>query len=117
MFDQIKMTKKFISTDEHGARTFKVSLRYNKKQYTCNYTIGSALTEDYVSVKNVMFSILLDMSYAGMSFNDFCRDFGYNNDSIRDHKIWMQCNRTAKRINAMFTQSELDTMRELLVDY
>lgn len=116
MFDQIKINKTFIGYDD-GMRKFKVIIRYNKKQYTCDYFIGSALSESDVNIKNVMYSILMDASFAVYSFVDFCNELGYSDDSIKAHNIWLKCVRTNKRINAMFTQSELDTMRELLVDY
>lgn len=117
MFDNIKMSKKANGYNAEGMRQFKVTIRYNKKQYTCNYMIGSALSENDVNIKNVMYSILMDASFACYSFVDFCNELGYSDDSIKAHKIWLTCVRTNKRMNEMFTQKEIETMQELLVDY
>lgn len=117
MFDQIKMSKKFIGNNEEGMRTFKVTLRYNKKQYTIDYFIGSALSENDITIEAVMYSILMDSSFAVYSFVDFCNELGYSDDSIKAHKIWLACKKQSKRVNEMFTKSEIETMRDLLVDY
>ena len=117
IFENIAISKTFKNTDSDGMRHYSVTMKYNKKQYTFNYFIGQSLSEDAINAKNVMYSLLLDADCARMSFEEFCREFGYNSDSISDLNIWKSCNKSHKNLVRMFTSEEIATMNELLADY
>lgn len=119
ILNNIKLSYEYIgyNTRDNMAKMndYKVTLKYNKKQLTVDYSIGSALNESDINVKSVMSALLLDM--VECDFNEFCDNFGYDNDSIKALNIYKQCEKIMYKMNKMFSASELNEMRELLTDY
>jgi hypothetical protein len=66
---------------------------------------------------SVIYCLLLDAESGSMSFDGFCDNFGYYNDSISDFKTYQACMATTKRIQKLFTYSERQQLQELLQDY
>lgn len=46
-------------------------------------------------------------------FEDFCSEFGYSTDSRKAERTWKNIDKFAKRINAFFSEEELETLREI----
>jgi hypothetical protein len=65
----------------------------------------------------IMHSLLLDSDAGSMSFNDWCSDFGYDNDSIKAFKAYQSCCEIAAILNKLFTREQLAAMREALADF
>jgi len=42
-------------------------------------------------LENVLNSLFMDSTAHDVSFTDWCNEFGYNNDSINDRKIYDRC--------------------------
>lgn len=47
------------------------------------------------------------------TFEDFCGDYGYEEDSIRALQAFRRCSRFAKRLREFFTASELEGLSEI----
>lgn len=69
---------------------------------------------DYMNALNCVFS---DSYAAQGSFNDFCSEFGYSDDSIKALKTYKECKRLYERLNKLFSgldllsiQNELEEM-------
>ena len=114
--------KEAFKTDEDlkddwkkGANKYQVKISYFDKFYVTDYYMGSALTRK-PSKKDVLYSMLLD-DVSGVDFDEFCAEFGYDNDSIKALKIYEACQRETKALHNMFDSDEIDMLRELLEDY
>lgn len=68
-------------------------------------------------VSDVMYSILQDIDAASMSFNDWCSDYGLNNDSMKDFKVYQTCCEYAVFVRKAFTSEQITAMRAALEDY
>lgn len=66
---------------------------------------------------SVLSCLLLDAESGSMSFDDFCDNFGYDNDSISDFKTYQACMAITKQVQKLFTYSERQQLQELLQDY
>lgn len=44
------------------------------------------------------------------TFEDFCSDFGYDEDSRKAHDTFKLCNKLAKRLRAFFSEDELSDL-------
>ena len=77
--------------------------------------MGRALTRE-PDKKDILYSMLLD-DVSGLDFDEFCAEFGYDNDSIKALKIYEACQRETKALHNMFDSDEIDMLRELLEDY
>ena len=114
--------KEVFKTDEDlkdnwrkNANKYQVKISYFDKFYVTDYYMGSALTRK-PSKKDVLYSMLLD-DVSGVDFDEFCCEFGYDNDSIKALKIYEACQRETKAFYNMFDGDEIDMLRELLEDY
>lgn len=110
-------------TDEwkRTSNKWQVKLIYFDKEYVTNFYMGCGLVDrngkpKKPSKKDVLFSIMMD-DVSGTSFNDFCSEFGYDNDSIKALKIYENCQRETEAYYNMFDSEEREILRELLEDY
>ena len=67
--------------------------------------------------KDLMYSLLLDSDSGNMTFNDFCSEFGYSNDSISSLKTYQTCCEYAVQLRKVFTREQMEAMREALEGY
>lgn len=66
----------------------------------------------------VLYSLLLDADCAaGISFNEFCDNLGYDNDSMKAHRIYFACQDTGDRLSKIFNRKQIAKLQELLEDY
>lgn len=100
-----------------GFRHFIVYVcRDEKPVIQVTYSMGSAYTEDPIR-EDVLHSILLDAMYGRESFESFCVELGYDEDSRKAYAMWEECVRLDGYVSAMFTPTELETLSELFQDY
>ena len=114
--------KEAFKTDEDlkddwkkGANKYQVKISYFGKFYVTDYYMGMALTRE-PDKKDILYSMLMD-NVSDMDFDEFCAEFGYDNDSIKALKIYEACQRETKALYNMFESDEIDMLRELLEDY
>lgn len=71
------------------ANHYKTTLKKDKKQLTVYFSMGSALTEE-PTAEEVLNSLAIDGSVYlnNNSFEDFCSDFGYDEDSRTAEKTY-----------------------------
>ncbi|UAV89765.1 hypothetical protein [Pseudomonas phage COT4] len=66
---------------------------------------------------SVLYSVLRDAEGAEQNFLDWCGDYGYDNDSMKAHKVYTACCELLQKVRAFFTNEERQAMLELLQDY
>jgi hypothetical protein len=66
---------------------------------------------------SVLYCLLLDASGAEQNFNDWCADFGYDNDSISAFKTYQACCDILEKMRKIFTTKQRNELSELLQDY
>lgn len=66
---------------------------------------------------SVLYCLFLDADCGSESFDDFCDNYGYNADSMKDFKVYQACMETAKKIRKLFTSEQRETLRDMLQDY
>ena len=103
------------------ANKWQVKLVYFNKEYVTDFYMGSGLVDKMnrpkkPTKKDLLYSMIMD-DVSGMNFNDFCNEFGYDNDSIKALKVYEACKRETKAYYNMFDSEEREVLRELLEDY
>lgn len=68
-------------------------------------------------VAGVLYSVLMDSQGAEQNFLDWCDEYGYDNDSMKAHKVYTACCEILVKVRAFFTNEERQVMQELLQDY
>lgn len=69
------------------------------------------------STTSVLYSLVLDAYAIEVSFKDWCWEYGYNEDSIKDLNTYNACCETGDKLRKLFTQADLEWLRETLQDY
>lgn len=85
---------------QREAHGYRVTLKYQRRRYTCNFWMGSAHTDEPTSA-DVLNSLLLDASADAMSFEDWCSDFGAEPDSRKAERTYRACLKAAKGIKRL----------------
>jgi hypothetical protein len=123
-FADIKMSYKYVGFNTrkesmHNMNDYRVTIKYNGKSFTFDYSMGTALKESDLTIKAVMFSLLSDASFYECSSDlmDFSRELGYDCNDKQALSAYKSCKATSLKLNEMFTSNELESMREQLEDY
>lgn len=69
------------------------------------------------SAASVLYCRIGDSRAASMSFSEWCDEYGYDEDSRRAESLYFACAEAGKKLQAVFTPAQLDTLSELLEDY
>lgn len=65
----------------------------------------------------VLYCLVLDSSANDQSFDNWCEEYGYSNDSMKAFKTYQQCCETAEKMRKIFTREQAQYISELLQDY
>lgn len=110
-------------TDEwtHKANKWQVKLVYFDKEFVTDFYMGSRLVNKMgrpkkPTIKDVLYAMIMD-DVSNLNFDDFCDEFGYDNDSIKALKIYEGCQKETEAYYDMFDSEEREFLRELLEDY
>lgn len=66
---------------------------------------------------DVLHSLLMDGAAIDQTFEDWCAELGYSDDSIKARDTFEQCERIGKSLARAFTRAELDELREAFQGY
>lgn len=103
--------KKHFSNDDSERFVFNCTLKYKGRRYTFNF--GQSLNAG--SKEPTMYDVLTCLEkYPVGSFDEFCSNYGYNNDSITAHKIYKSVAKEYKSMLRVFGAELLEQMKEIL---
>lgn len=66
---------------------------------------------------SVLYCLLLDADAINESFFEWCDSFGYDNDSMKAHSIYLACQGIARKLNNVFSSTIREQLQEILQDY
>ena len=104
-----KEYKKHFEDDDQNRWVFKLRLTRNKKKYTFEFGQSIACGEMIPTMYDVLACL---QKYEIGTFQDFCSDFGYNDDSIRAYKTYKAVLKEYNAVNRLFGDV-LDELQEI----
>ena len=103
--------------DNWPHRAYRVTMTFKDGgKYSTTYKMGTAHTTP-PQVQAVLPSLLLDATPPDQSFEDWCADLGYSNDSIRAHNAYLDCVRCGQWLRASLTTKQINQLGELFQDF
>lgn len=70
------------------------------------------------TIDEVMYCLVLDSNVVDYpSFADWANDYGYNDDSITDKKVYDDCMHLALQMRQLFNDADMNTLKDLFQDY
>jgi hypothetical protein len=98
--------EKYFPEDKESRYIFNCTLTRNGKRYTFNF--GQSIAAG--NVEPTMYDILATLTkYNPETFEDFCSEYGYNEDSINAQKTYKAVKREFNGVNRLFN----DILEEL----
>jgi len=100
-----------------GSTHWRILIKRSGKDMTVFYSMGPAHsgTPDDCDVFN---SLLMDTSdIEGEAFEDWAENLGFDPDSRKAERCFKACQETLLNLRTLFTNRELDDLRELFADY
>lgn len=69
------------------------------------------------SLSDVLHSLLMDGSAITETFQDWCANYGYSDDSIKALETYQTCVKEGQALAKVFTPAELNDLRDIFQDY
>ena len=79
---------------QRRANGYRCTLRYRGRRYAFDFWQGVGIGGD-PTAEGCLDCLLSDAQAGGQSFEEFCREFGYDPDSRKAEATWRECRRTA----------------------
>lgn len=119
-FESIPFSAKYYGTRiidgwEHNAWTVKV----HGGKFPFDMGIGLVDKQGnprVPGIKAVMRCLLSDMRAGDLPFEEFCSEFGYDEDSRKAYALWEGCKNIAVKIESLFSPDEIEAMEKALED-
>lgn len=100
-----------------GSRHYEVTVsNQSGDSFSVVYSQGPAIKGE-PSIFNVFSSLILDYDCGGLSFEDFCSDLGYDEDSREDYKLWEQCKVSREEVGNVLSKDVIDNLHDIIQDY
>ena len=101
--------KKYFTGDEDSRYVFKLRLTRDGKSYTFNFGQSIAAGAEYPKLYDVLSCLT---KYDPESFNNFCSEFGYDEDSRTVKRTYKAVCKEWEAVNRMFFDC-LDELQEI----
>lgn len=119
---QTKMISDLIDSvkisDVGYANKYKCTIKYQKRQATFEYTDSVNNTNQGIEpkVKDLLSCLVMDYSSKDEDFDEFCSEFGYDNDSIKAQKIHQAIIKNADKMMRVF-RGDIKQLTKEFEDY
>lgn len=102
-----------------GSSHHRVLIKRGNQEMTIYYSRGPAHESENPDNADVFNSLLIDTSAIdiGYEFEEWAENLGFNPDSREAERIFKLCQETLLHLKTLFSDSELDELRELFADY
>jgi len=86
------------------ANKYKVKISYQKRSGVFEYTDSVVNTNEgkEPKKKDVLYCLVMDYTSASENFEDFCSEFGYNTDSIKDQNIFKAVQKNSEKMKRIY---------------
>lgn len=102
---------------------WNVTIDAPRLSWTTEYFTGTGLRDKGTgrakapSAASVLHSLVLDGGAIDQSFDDWCDDYGYRNDSRKALATYSACCETGRKLRVLFTAEQRTFLADLLADF
>jgi len=108
--------RQYFPDDEYERIVLRVYISRNGKTISFTYGISIRDTESVIAgemkevIEGLLYSILVSIAldyYCPGNFHDFCSEYGYDEDSRKAERIYIECLPLSKKLQGIFTEEEI----------
>lgn len=89
----------------------------SKLTYSLGHFVSDKKFPILPSISDFMHSIILDSDALQYDFEDWCANFGYEEDSRKAEKIFNECLEIGLKLNRAVSSEEFEKLQEIFQDY
>ena len=93
---------------------WKVTIGVEEFEYWTGIGLRNGVHPRTPKTVDIIGSLLLDYDAGAEGFEDFCAEFGYNEDSRKAYATWEGCRDNMLKVDRLFTPDEIMELREEL---
>lgn len=120
-----KKHDKYFPDDKEMRDIYTISLSRNQQswalarslgatRYKFTFQFGQSLHGSRLNIPPSAYDVLASLTKSDPeSFENFCSNYGYNEDSRKGHKTYLAVRRGWMKINQFFTAKELEELQEI----
>ena len=94
--------------------TYSKNYTYKGKRFNSGNELLPIIYRDKQEFfNNLLYSCLYSCKsdyYISIDFEEFCSEFGYNPDSIKDKKLWEKCLKQSHKLQKIFSDNEIECL-------
>jgi hypothetical protein len=112
----IKLIKKgkYFESDEEERNIYLIEIKRINEEFNdidcISFEFGDSLNNTEFNLKPSLYDILCCIKTdfnCPDDFNNFCSEYGYNDDSIRDKGIFEKCKKQSEKLHLIFEEDEI----------
>ena len=118
---KIKIKNKFIRKDDNDSKLHKFWITKGNRKITVILNVygNPVITED--NIHYICLSILHLAEYTQFSsniieFDEYCRSYGHNKDSIIDRRFYLRCRRAYNELQKILTEKQMVKLHKIILD-
>jgi hypothetical protein len=104
---------KHFPDDKEERDIYRLSLRRGTRGFSVRF--GQSIAHsDYGNTPPTAYDLLACLTkYAPGTFENFCADYGYSDDSRKAEKVYKACRREWAKVSRFFTAAELEELQDI----
>lgn len=106
---------KFNSKEEFSKVMNKSPKKEKQNLLMYNSEVQKCSKVKPLQIDDILYSLIVDSSAGSETFEDFCDNFGYNEDSIKALDIYRDCQKTLNKLRSL--SINISEAEELFQDY
>ena len=107
--------KKYFPDDKEERRVLEITLE--RAGRSISYEFGQSIVDTGKPLERLESGLLYDILaccgsdyYIPTAFSEFCAEFGYNEDSLRDRETFINCKEQQSKLEQIFSDDEIDCL-------
>lgn len=107
-------TGKYFDGDHEGRDIWQFTLKRGRKSYSATFgnSINDSQERPPKTPSNYDILSCLNVCYAE-TFDDFCGEYGYSNDSISALKTWKAVQKQSEGLKRLFNETEIEELNNI----
>ena len=107
--------KKYFPDDKEERRVLEITLERSGR--SISFEFGQSIVDTEKPLHKLESGLLYDVLvccgveyYIPTAFSEFCDEFGYNHDSIRNRETFINCKEQQSKLEQIFSDDEIDCL-------
>ena len=111
----VELAPAWTQPGEKRGRAYVVTLRSHRRHYS--FAFWGSINDRERGIDPSVYDVLSCLSgdiCCPSTFEEFCEDYGYNDDSIKDRRFFKRCDERAQDLREFFLEAEQTALADIV---